>query len=96
MKEILLNMIKTQNETILKMQNLLNEWYIEANEADNRESVDQYYQKQMDTLNNISDLLYTNYYNTIHELFTNELIEEINKSIGYDFMSEKFINVIFK
>lgn len=96
MKHLLLSMIKQSDENNLKMQNVLDEWAFKRTQTKNFETIDKYYEMQLDTLHNIGDLLYTNYYNIIHEFFSNEVIDEINKQIGYDFMSEKFLNVIFK
>lgn len=102
MKELktkLLNLVNQGERNLKENQLVLDEWYEEIKllkDKEQKEKINKKYEALCEKLNEINLSIYTEYYNTLHALFSNEMIDEINKQIGYDFMSEKFLNVIFK
>lgn len=51
-----------------------------------------YYNKKFIDLENAIDILYRYYYEDIHAILTNEEINQIQREINYNFMSDKFYN----
>ena len=102
MKELktkLLNLVNQGERNLKENQLVLDEWYEEIKllkDKEQKEKINKKYEALCEKLNEIHLSIYTEYYNALHALFSNEVINEVNKQIGYDFMSEKFLNVIFK
>ncbi len=48
--------------------------------------------KSLEKLEKLDSNIYKTYYDTIFTILTNEEVEQIQKSINYDFMSQTFIS----
>lgn len=90
---ILTNLIELEERTLKQNQETLNAW---TNSIDNKEltseEANKIYGPICEEYHNMLDTLYTQYYNLVHTLITNDIVDEIQKKINYDFMSIKFIN----
>lgn len=76
--------INKYNKTIEEHENLFKEWEEYKNHDD-------YYTNEDERLSKIEDNLYNYYYENVYAILTNEEVNEIQKRIGYDFMSVKFV-----
>ena len=73
-----------------KQDKLLKDW-----EQDQKHT--EYYNKKFIDLENAIDILYKYYYEDVHAILSDEEINQIQKEINYNFMSDKFyIKIIEK
>lgn len=72
-------------ESIKKHDEILKDW--EQDKTHN-----EYYSKEDKKLNTLENNLYKYYYESVFAVLTKDEIDQIQKKINYDFMSEKFIN----
>lgn len=90
---VLKNLIELEERTLKQYQETINAW---TNSIDNKEltseEANKIYSPICEEYHNMYDTLYTQYYNLVHTLITNDIVDEIQKKIDYDFMSIKFIN----
>lgn len=90
---ILKNLIELEERTLKQHQETINAW---TNSIDNKEltseEANKIYSPICEEYHNMHDTLYTQYYNLVHTLIANDIVDEIQKKIDYDFMSIKFIN----
>lgn len=68
-----------------KENQLLKEW---EQDKENTE----FYNKKFISLENAIDILYKYYYENVHAILSDEEINQIQKEINYNFMSDKFYN----
>lgn len=77
------------NQIEKEHDNLLKEWERDLNH-------DNYYIKEDKRLSDIEDNLYKYYYESVFAMLTQEEVNQIQKKINYNFMSESFINEVIK
>lgn len=90
---VLKNLIELEERTLIQHQETISTW---TNSIDNKEltseEANNIYSPICEQYHNMHDILYKQYYELVHSLITNEVVDEIQKKIDYDFMSIKFIN----
>lgn len=77
------------NQIEKEHDNLLKEWERDLNHEN-------YYTKEDKRLSDIEDNLYKSYYENVFAMLTQEEVNQIQKKINYNFMSESFINEVIK
>ena len=77
------------NKTEKEHDNLLKDWERDLNHEN-------YYTKEDKRLSDIEDNLYKSYYEDVFAMLTQEEVNQIQKKINYNFMSESFINEVIK
>lgn len=93
----LTNLIELEEKTLKEHQETINKWtYTIDNKELSSDEANEVFSPICEHYHNIHDSLYTQYYNLVHSLITNEVIDEIQKKIDYDFMSVKFVNELIK
>ena len=77
------------NQIEKEHDNLLKEWKNDKTHED-------YYIKEDKRLSDIENNLYKYYYEDVFAMLTQEEVNQIQKKINYNFMSESFINEVIK
>lgn len=89
----LTNLIELEEKTLKEHQETINKWtYTIDNKELTSEEANKIYSPICEEYHNMHDTLYTQYYNLVHSLITNDIADEIQKKINYNFMSIDFIN----
>lgn len=81
--------VKRYLESIKKHDKLLKDW--EQDKTHN-----EYYAKEDEKLNILENNLYKYYYESVFAVLTKDEVDQIQKKINYNFMSEKFIDETIK
>jgi hypothetical protein len=63
---------------------------------ENDKTHEDYYIKEDKRLSDVEDNLYKYYYESVFAILTQEEVNQIQKKINYNFMSESFINEVIK
>lgn len=95
--------LKSHEEVEQDIDKILKEW--EKSESDHRiaQSVQEvlthstvtnksYYSEKFKEFEELENNLYLSYYRLVHTILENDEVQEINKKIGYNFVSNEFIN----
>lgn len=100
--ELLRELIQHKKENDKEIDILLNKWE-QAETKENLKDINNillgcpikkksFYTEKFQELENIEQNIYKSYYDTVHVILKSEEVQEIQKSINYDFMSNLFIN----
>lgn len=97
LKEKLTELVSMSEKVLILEQETLDMWHetIESKKMSSEEA-NNTYEPVITDLSNIQHKLYTEYYNLVHSLVSNEKVDEIQKKINYNFMSLDFINELVK
>ena len=79
--------VTRMNSTLKEHQDLLTNWEKDKTHPE-------YYKKEDERLSKIEDNLYKYYYENVYAILTSEEVDNIQKKINYNFMSDDFIKEV--